>query len=206
MAALAEFHTPELFTLIYAERPSPSDALVCLNGPSVHNSEQEALLTLWSYVQNRIIAACKEEFVESAFDLGVDLFQFTPDDDAPVTEDEFDAILSSIAGESLQSSVDWYFEFMNDELCECFYTIDKHLLTERKVDRGVMVVAGYTVKATGDEDGHLTLAVSHSDGSQVQALDMDLGFDDPWAERFSTALIESRYSDSIQSKERSDGR
>ena len=71
---------------------------------------------------------------------------------------------------------------------------------------GVMVVAGYTVKATGDEDGHLTLAVSHSDGSQVQALDMDLGFDDPWAERFSTALIESRYSDSIQSKERSDGR
>jgi len=64
------------------------------------------------------------------------------------------------------------------------------------VDRGVMVVGGYTVKATSDEDGHLTLAVSHSDGSQVQALEVDLGFGGPWAERFSTALIEDRYSNS----------
>jgi hypothetical protein len=84
--------------------------------------------------------------------------------------------------------------------------LEKNMSDVVGVDRGVMVVAGYTVKATGDEDGHLTLTVSHSDGSQVRALDMDLGFDDPWAERFSTALIESRYSDSIQSKERSDGR
>ena len=75
--------------------------------------------------------------------------------------------------------------------------LEKNMSDVGGVDRGVIVVAGYTVKATGDEDGHLTLTITHSDGSQVRELYMDLGFDDPWAERFSTALIEDSYSHSI---------
>ena len=125
MAQLPSISTKTYFTLIYSERSVRSDALIALCGPSIHHSEQEALRLLWVYVRNRIIdVGMVEEFLESV--MGYE------DGDMELTDE--DAVLASMPGEQLKVAVNWYFDFMNDECCECFYQIDKHLVTEGKSD------------------------------------------------------------------------
>ena len=121
MAQLPSISTKTYFTLIYSERSVRSDALIALCGPSIHHSEQEALRLLWVYVRNRIIDVdMVEEFLESV--MGYE------DGDMELTDE--DAVPASMSGEQLKGAVNWYFGFMNDECCECFYQIDKHLVTE----------------------------------------------------------------------------
>lgn len=63
------------------------------------------------------------------------------------------------------------------------------------------VVGGWTVVATVDEDGHLTLSVSHSDESGVVegAEEIDLG-EGVWAERFTTNSIEAAYAAGVDAE------
>ena len=54
-----------LFSLIYLERDSDSDAMININGPELFLSENLALEHLFQHVKTRITDACKEEFIEN---------------------------------------------------------------------------------------------------------------------------------------------
>jgi hypothetical protein len=122
-------HNPEyIFTLIYAERPTDSDALICLTGPSIHKNMDDAMDRLWCYVKGSITgSSLKEEFSEYASTMGVDLHGFDLNEDRDITDEEFNAIIDSIRSDQLRLVCDWYFKRVNDDACcEAFYQIDQH--------------------------------------------------------------------------------
>ena len=47
-----------------------------------------------------------------------------------------------------------------------------------------------------DSDGHLTIAVSHSDNSEVIITGADIATETEWADRFTTKQIERDYQTS----------
>ena len=56
-------------------------------------------------------------------------------------------------------------------------------------------VGKWLVEALEDDDGHLTLALSHSDGTQVVCCDVDIAAnEEEWSDRFTTAGIEEAYA------------
>jgi hypothetical protein len=51
-------------------------------------------------------------------------------------------------------------------------------------------IGGFVIKATVDEDGHLTLTVDHEDGSEVVDIGEDVAATDcQWGSRFTTEKI-----------------
>ena len=50
----------------------------------------------------------------------------------------------------------------------------------------------WTVSTSVDADGHLTVWISHTDGTDITQLDID-SFDDEWMERFTTEKIEEKH-------------
>lgn len=107
----------QIFTLIYAERPTASGTQVTLNGPTIHKTFNEALNTVFGYACGRIIACCPEVFVED--------FNLTPA--KPNTSyQELHGFFKGLTEPQILHVVDWYFGLMNDELSECFYKIDSH--------------------------------------------------------------------------------
>lgn len=114
------------FTLIYTERPANSDALVCLNGPSVHASSNDAYRELWRYVQKRILDVCKEEFVESAERFGISLLDSALADNEELDVEAFARLLAVFEVKYIELIIDWYFELMKDDCNEAFYKIDEH--------------------------------------------------------------------------------
>ena len=118
-----------LWTLIYAVREisgSTEDALV---GPSIHKSEEEALMVLWGFVRHRISPAMKDEFLEAASDLNISEFA-TVTDPLNISQAELEVIFSHLSLASIKTSIDWYFEFMHGSSndMDCFYQIDEHLV------------------------------------------------------------------------------
>lgn len=53
--------------------------------------------------------------------------------------------------------------------------------------------ASWVISTTVDNDGHLTIWVSHEDNSGVIDLNVDIADDKQWAESFSTVNTERRY-------------
>ncbi len=57
-----------------------------------------------------------------------------------------------------------------------------------------MIIDQWTVIATIDDDGHLTVSIDHADDTEVIQIDADIGLDDiMWADRFTTKAIEATY-------------
>jgi len=55
-------------------------------------------------------------------------------------------------------------------------------------------VGKWRVEALEDKDGHLTLALSHRDGTRVVCCDADISANDTeWSDRFTTDGIEEAY-------------
>lgn len=128
--------TDSIFILQFAERPKSGDAKPALIGPSVHSTEGEALEKLWEYVASRIIETCYDEFMEVFCDNCEEpiypqsfLDKLSNEGLSPEGEalsDHFKEYLLAEMGEMAKKAIDWYFDFMNDELFESFYTIDQH--------------------------------------------------------------------------------
>ncbi len=118
-----------LFSLIYLERDSDSDAMININGPELFLSEKLALEHLFQHVKTRITDACKEEFIENVFSFDVPLFDITgyEDEEEPVSAEQLEEIFDYIANNGkIEMVTDWYFELMNDETSEYVYSIKKH--------------------------------------------------------------------------------
>ena len=116
------------FSLIFIERDrGRCDTQPSLNGPSCFTTKQDALQALWLYVSGRLDVIL-DLFVEDALGLDVDLFKFTTDNDEPMSCDELEAVVSSVNSCQIEKIVNWYFNVMDDELCECWFQISEHAL------------------------------------------------------------------------------
>lgn len=107
----------QIFTLIYAERPTTSNTLATLNGPTTHNTFDDAISALFEYVKGRIIDCCPEAFIEN-----FNLVPAKPD----TTYQELHGCFNVLSAPQIVQVVDFYFGHMNDESSECFYKIDTH--------------------------------------------------------------------------------
>jgi hypothetical protein len=61
--------------------------------------------------------------------------------------------------------------------------------------------SGWSVLFIVDEDGHLTLSVSHKDGSKPIDCDHDCDFDGEFGVRLSTEKIEADYRSSLEKEQ-----
>jgi len=114
-----------IYSLIYAERQSNGDALITLNGPTLHGDRYNAEVTVYQYVKARIPDVCHEEFVDWAEDQLPNLKLIA--DDEPSRDQVADA-LSNVSGMQVTKVNDWYFDYMSDECNEAFYQINEHSL------------------------------------------------------------------------------
>jgi hypothetical protein len=75
-----------------------------------------------------------------------------------------------------------------------YYRIEKHL--HGKVKEVVKLVAGWEVEMCVDEDGHLSVYIKneYSGGNKPVGMDVEIGSETEWAERFTTELIEDDYN------------
>ncbi len=55
------------------------------------------------------------------------------------------------------------------------------------------LAGGWRIEAIVDEDNHLAIWLSNSDGTQVHDVGADIGDENEWAGRFSTKGIEEKY-------------
>lgn len=112
------------YTLIFSERPSSSDALISLNGPTLHSTRQSALMKVWKYVAMRIVECCADAYQEwSEENDGIDLVNLNIH--PPQAGKSLAEALCTISDiDIVQRSVDWYFKLMNDETVEAFYQIE----------------------------------------------------------------------------------
>jgi len=116
-----------IFTLVYAEREIVGKSLSSITGPTLHTTRQDCIEELWQYVKVRIAEACKEEFVENSVELGI-----TPPSLESATSESID--LSSIKDNKKEQVINWYFNFMDDDICECFFKIDEHSVKHENID------------------------------------------------------------------------
>jgi len=123
-----ELPTNTLFTLIFAERPATSDALIALNGPTLHISVDDAVLHLFEYVKDRIVDCCLCEFVEWGQE-NLESFVLSTEELDADNEDVKNA-LNRIKGVQIEQVVNWYFGYMQNELCEAFYKIEQHEINQ----------------------------------------------------------------------------
>ena len=56
--------------------------------------------------------------------------------------------------------------------------------------------SGWIINVRVDDDDHLSLYISHNDGSKVTPLDADIADENEWAERFTSQGIEEAYGKS----------
>lgn len=58
-----------------------------------------------------------------------------------------------------------------------------------------IVVGEWNALLVNDEDGHLSIYLSHQDGTQVIECGADIGNENEWAERFMTDKIEKNHKE-----------
>lgn len=61
-----------------------------------------------------------------------------------------------------------------------------------------VAIGGWTVKLVSDPDGHLSVYLSHQDGTEIHECDADISKENEWAERFTTDKIETEFQEDWQ--------
>lgn len=138
ISSLLDPGSTTLHVLMYFERPQNGDALVAINGPTIHTSHEDAILKLWEYVEGRIMSACKEEFIESCRDLidtennveiGLSSSGLPIDEVFNGLDDEhFSKALSALSISNKENIIAFYFDLMNDECNEAVYQISTKMI------------------------------------------------------------------------------
>jgi hypothetical protein len=65
----------------------------------------------------------------------------------------------------------------------------------KKYEHSVVVLGDWNVSLVNDEDGHLSVYLSHKDGTEISDCCADIGNENEWAERFTTAKIEQDFNE-----------
>lgn len=115
------------FSLVYFECcKNSSDLLSVTNGPFLFESRESAEEKLLSHIRNRFAEAYADILLEGADNYGVDVFNYTNDDEEPITSDEVHAIL---LGEEEKLNFDvlvnWFSDISNDEDMYFGYKIEE---------------------------------------------------------------------------------
>ncbi len=128
----------KVFSLVYLVRPHKVNCLPILS-ETVHGSFEEAILKLWHHVAGdgertgQIEELYLDDFIEAIGDnlFDIRLFDFTGDDDEPITTEELNKLFASTSLETKKEVIDWYFELVNDETTEASYRILEHKLNQQ---------------------------------------------------------------------------
>lgn len=123
------------FTLIHFVRSQNSDCMPLIS-ETLHDSYDGALLELWKHVAGeensigQIENLHLDEFIEAIGDnlFEIRLFDYTSDDDEPITSEELALLFSQTSIETKKEVIDWYFELVRDETTEADYRITEHKL------------------------------------------------------------------------------
>ncbi|MEZ9709177.1 hypothetical protein AB4254_10910 [Vibrio breoganii] len=113
-----------IFQLVHINRPTNSDALDRLE-TSVHKERNEAINQVFDDIKDSIEELHLDEFIEAIGDntFEIRMFDFTVDDDEPVTHDELEALFKACDIKTKAEIADWYFELIRDECTEAGYQI-----------------------------------------------------------------------------------
>ena len=65
-----------------------------------------------------------------------------------------------------------------------------------------MYIGDWVIEGVLDDDGHLTVFITHSDESEIYQCDPDIGKENEWANRFTTEQIEKKYWEKNETKNR----
>ncbi|MCU7556088.1 hypothetical protein OCL06_15965 [Alteromonas sp. ASW11-19] len=106
-----------VFSLVYFEASKKaSNLLNVTNGPSLYQSEREAQAALLAYIRNRLAEAYTDLLAEEAASYGVNIMQYTDNNDEPMTSDEAFHMLMC-EKEKLNFSVltAWFRDVANDD-------------------------------------------------------------------------------------------
>jgi len=71
----------------------------------------------------------------------------------------------------------------------------------KKYEHSVVVLGDWNVSLVNDEDGHLSVYLSHKDGTEISDCCADIGNENEWAERFTTEKIEKDYEQNFEEVE-----
>ena len=115
------------FSLVYFECCKKASNLINLtNGPFLFESEDSAKEKLLSHIRNRFAEAYADILSEGAEDYGVDIFNYTNDDDEPMTTDEaYEMLLEEKEKLTFDVLVDWFGGIANDEDMYFGYKIEE---------------------------------------------------------------------------------
>jgi len=100
----------KLFTCYYLEQSRESTS-TSITGPTIHKSFEDALEVIFEYVKDRIF----ECGLESMFS-----------DEFKGSEDNVEEYLKHTDPSTKEDIADWYFNFMDDDLCDAKYYIEEH--------------------------------------------------------------------------------
>jgi hypothetical protein len=67
-------------------------------------------------------------------------------------------------------------------------------MSEHKYEQSVASLGNWNVSLVNDEDGHLSVYLSHKDGAEIIDCQADIGNEYEWAKRFTTEKIEKDYN------------
>ncbi|WP_372997559.1 hypothetical protein [Marinobacter sp.] len=155
------FNASTLFTLVFFDRSRDSDAEAAMNGPYLFQTRAEALETLWTYVQGRILACCADPLFEDAESLGLEIDN---------EEDDITPILAAANAEQREAIIDWYFEYSDDDETEAFYEITEHTPSAPESEEPL---ENYSVFGFYEETGQSfldhVLAINEYDAMRVSA-------------------------------------
>jgi len=65
---------------------------------------------------------------------------------------------------------------------------------KNKYEQSAVTLGDWNISLVNDEDGHLSVYLSHKDGTEIIDCQADIGNEYEWAERFTTEKIEKDYN------------
>ena len=66
-------------------------------------------------------------------------------------------------------------------------------MIKNKYEQSVVTIGDWKVSLVSDEDGHLSVYLSHKDGTEIIDCNSDIANEHEWADRFTTVKIEKDF-------------
>jgi|DeeseametaMP0747_FD_contig_61_1480660_length_545_multi_5_in_0_out_0_2 hypothetical protein len=112
-----------VYTALFMKRPFDGDSLIAMEGPSVHQTHQEALGAVMDFVAKEVFSELTEAYLELLMDMEFDAHE----PGAPLTEGGLKVFFRGLPATEQQIFIDWYFAHARQS-GEAFYQISEHTL------------------------------------------------------------------------------
>jgi hypothetical protein len=135
-----------MYSLIFIERGRDIDAKSALNGPFIFTFEADAIRRVFYYVRDRIQGAWPDFFLENfdgVSEVAETLLGKGHKDQVAGLEAFFSAVVDPVVQKEI---VDWYFDVVNDEQVEAFYTLERVEVEKDNRSLNVLTLGRFTAR------------------------------------------------------------